>query len=168
MNIRFFDVVQDELAWLAELIPISFHRGAAHDTHRLPTLQLEPILVGPFCHAHAQCLVHGNGSAPFTCLLHTSSKLRTTSRGRPRRGYALLYESSPPKPWLTVYRGREVLLHIPAWNHFRFSGNPDVRSKLYKFQMTRRDGLSSLESNTLWAKGHVEWQFRRKLCGRDS
>ena len=42
----------------------------------------------------------------------------------------------------------------------------ETRLTVYRpLQVTRRGGLSSLKSNTLWASGHVEWQFRRKLCG---
>ena len=42
-------------------------------------------------------------------------------------------------------------------------GLPRARSEL-SADVTRRDGLSSLESNTLWASGHVEWQFKRNIC----
>ena len=56
MQSRFFDFVLDEMAWLDELIPISFHRGAACDTHRLPKLHPEPILGSPLFRAHVQWL----------------------------------------------------------------------------------------------------------------
>ena len=46
------------------------------------------------------CVVHGSRSAPFTSLLQASFKPRNVFRRRPRRGWALLYESSPRKPWL--------------------------------------------------------------------
>ena len=54
MKSQFFDFVLDELAWLDELMPISFHREATCDTRGLQKLHLEPILVGPCCRAHVQ------------------------------------------------------------------------------------------------------------------
>ena len=95
MKSRFFDFVIDELAWLDELIPISFHRGAACDTHRFQILHLEPILAGPFCRAHVQLLgawesissIHVLAPAVFRASDHvqatTAERLRASLRVLP-------------------------------------------------------------------------------------
>ena len=51
-----FDFVLDELAWLDELIPISFNRGAACDTQKLQKLHIGPISVSPLHCVHVQWL----------------------------------------------------------------------------------------------------------------
>ena len=119
MKRRLFDFVHDELAWSDERIPISFHRGAACDTHRLQKLHLEPLLVGPFCRPHAQLL----GASEFiSCIhvlapavFHASKHVQAT----PAERRELLYESSPRKPWLTVYRGRKVFVETLIFSHER-------------------------------------------------
>ena len=95
MKRRFSDFISDQLTLSYDRIPISFHRGAACDTHRLQKLHLERLLLGPFCRPHVQLL----GASEFISCIHVLAPAAfhasKHAQATPAERRELLYESSP-------------------------------------------------------------------------